>query len=275
MPAATARVVERQAPVDLLQAAGLVGVADLAALGVAVELAVRARDLDPALVLLEGAEREVEDAERERLEPSAAPARPPRSARLGSAEPAFRPARYSGEPPRSTQISTGWGPRIATRGCARWADFGGRRNRASRMVRRSANGPSPGRATNSVARGDNEPVPLGIAASACFRSPVNGHQNSSASLWITQSAPISPGDPRDLLLAALLHVVDSTPDALEPHDSGALVRLEDLDGAVGGPGVGDDEEVDSLRAVITQVVLDDVRLVADLERHCEPHGAGG
>ena len=57
--------------------------------------------------------------------------------------------------------------------------------------------------------------------------------------------------------------------------SGALVGLEDLDGAVGGPGVGDDEEVDSLRAVITQVVLDDVRLVADLERHREPHGAAG
>ena len=83
------------------------------------------------------------------------------------------------------------------------------------------------------------------------------------------------GDSGYLSLAALLHVVDSTPDALEPHDSGRLVGLDDLDGAVGGPGVSDDEEVDSLRAVVTQVVLDDVRLVADLERHCEPHGGGG
>ena len=64
MPSAHGVVVERQAPVDLLQAAGLVGVANLAALGVAVELSVRARDLDPALVLLEGAKREVEDANR-------------------------------------------------------------------------------------------------------------------------------------------------------------------------------------------------------------------
>ena len=46
-------------------------------------------------------------------------------------------------------------------------------------------------ATNSVRGAITIPKRSGIAASVCLRSPVSGHQNSSPSLWITQSAPSS------------------------------------------------------------------------------------
>ena len=50
-----------------------------------------------------------------------------------------------------------------------------------------------------------------------------------------------------------------------------LVGAQQIDSAVGGTVIGHDHEVDSLREVIVQVGLDHLGLVADEQRHHQPH----
>jgi hypothetical protein len=76
-----------------------------------------------------------------------------------------------------------------------------------------------------------------------------------------------PSGPVDLVGAELGRLV---PDHV--GQAGLGVALQDLRRPVDRRVVGDDEEVDAERAVVAQVVLDDVRLVADLERHDQAHG---
>ena len=106
-----------------------------------------------------------------------------------------------------------------------------------------------------------------------FSEPSIGHQNSSASVWTTQSAPSSVGreaghvghPPRTLL--AVVHV--GRPDHGE--QAGFRVAGEDVHRLVGGAVVGDDEVVDAERVMEAQVVLEDVSLVPDLVRHRDAH----
>ena len=58
-------------------------------------------------------------------------------------------------------------------------------------VIRSKKGSSPGRAANSLRGATTSPYCSGTASNVSFRLPARGHQNSSASLWMIQSAPNS------------------------------------------------------------------------------------
>src|SRR2546426_1173753 len=74
---------------------------------------------------------------------------------------------------------------------------------ASRTVMRSENSPSPGRGRNGRTKVRTTPYRSGMCASTSLRFPPEGHQNSSASELITQSAPRSA--------AAVQHLVEEHP----------------------------------------------------------------
>ena len=122
--------------------------------------------------------------------------------------------------------------------------------------------------------GEDHPVGLGDRCQGLLEGPL---RRPPELVRVVVDHPVGAHlgrDARDPLLAALpLHVVDAALHALEVNEPRRLVALEDLEGPVRRAGVGDDEEVDALRAMEAQVVLDDVRLVANLVDHPEPHGS--
>ena len=99
-----------------------------------------------------------------------------------------------------------------------------------------------------------------------------GTQNSSASVWITQSAsmlrlrqPRHTRPPR--ALAHLVPLEDPAEVAV------SRIRLEDVGRAVTRVVVGRDDEVDAGVQVVGDLGVDDVDLVADEERLDELHAA--
>ena len=75
-------------------------------------------------------------------------------------------------------------------------------------------------------------------------------------------------------LAGPPHLVGAQLASLIPdhmRQPGGGVSVEDLRGPVGRAVICDDEEIDAQGSVKPQVVLDDVRFVADLQGHDQPH----
>ena len=62
-------------------------------------------------------------------------------------------------------------------------------------------------------------------------------------------------------------------DVVELDQPRLPVGLEDLEGAIGRPVVADQEQVDSLRAVVAEVGLDQVLGIPNEDCHRESHGA--
>ena len=129
--------------------------------------------------------------------------------------------------------------------------------RASRIVSRSANVPGPSGLPTNSHRGAPPPLRTwqGRAASVSVSEPETGHQNSSASVWTTQSASSSvAARPRHLRQPSGARGPVVGPRLVDHrHQSGLRVATEDPRGLVGGAVVGDDEVVHAERVVKAQV----------------------
>ena len=138
-------------------------------------------------------------------------------------------------------------------------------SRGTPGARQTSRGRPAGRRTPRGGRRQRRSCP-GSPASASLIVPEIGHQNSSASLWITQSASNSVAAIRPMRVyhsgAQGPQVAALVPEHVRQPRVG--VAGEDLRRPVHGAVVHDDEEIDPHRAVKAQVVFDDVFLVADL-----------
>ncbi len=193
--------------------------------------------------------------------------------RLRRAGRAFRPGRHAVRSRDFTQTSIGWVVHNLISGWARWAVFGGRRKRASRIIRRSANEPAPsGRGRNSVRGASTHPEAVGDRRQRLLE--VGPGQRPPELVGVVVDDPVRSHlvrHPPDLGGALLQDLEQRTRHADQSQDAGSLVGLENLPRAVGGAIVQRDEEVDPLRPVEAEVVLDHVRLVADHDGHRELH----
>ena len=199
-------------------------------------------DVLPAAVL-ERADREVEDLERE----PAAQRDQPASERLVVAAP---------DADVGTARCTDF--RCVLSGCG-WKD-----GVRYRTVIRSAKNGSPTVGTgDEVAPGSAHDAE---AAGDCFEHVLqalsSGHQNSSASALITQSAPKSVAASRAMRVTHSVWRRSSPGSRMRWSTPSDALALEDLRRAVDRPVVGGDDEVDAGAQMVRDLSVHDVGLVA-------------
>ena len=142
---------------------------------------------------------------------------------------------------------------------------------------RSWNASCPsGRRTKWRHRPRTAPYRGGTAARISRIVPRLGHQNSSASQLITQSAPCSVAASRAIRVTHAACSRVSPSSRRRRSTPVAFVASEDVGRAVDGAMVGREDEIDSALEVVADARLDDVRLVADEqgedELHAPPRG---
>ena len=144
--------------------------------------------------------------------------------------------------PRPTRTSAA--PRCADLKCVLsgcgWND--GAQSRA--VIRSAKNRSSSGRGTKLRQAPRTTPKRSGIAANSARKSPPRGHQNSSASVFRTQSAPNSTAASRAIRVTHSLWRRSSPGSRIEMQVTLARVALEDLRRPVLRAIVGRDDEVD-------------------------------
>ena len=146
----------------------------------------------------------------------------------------------------------------------------GRASRDGRSCARRRTPPSSGRGRKWRQQPRTTPKRSGTAARTSFSVPPRGHQNSSASEWITQSAPCSVAARRAIR-------VTHRPGACRRRPPGGGGGALCARTARGSPSfrrssvVRRDDEVDSRVQVEGELRVDHVGLVTRQERHDEPH----
>ena len=186
------------------------------------------------------------------------------------------------ERPRRGRRPDALRPRRRPRGWPRWATFttglygvpgsliGA--GVARRSVIRSPNQPwSPQGGTKFRVSARTTPYSAGTEASASGIEPARGHQNSSASLAITQSAPCSVAARRAIRVchSACRATCDSS--RITRSTPSRAYRLENLRRSVARAVVGRDHEVHPGGEVEREVGVHDVRLVPDKQRQHDLH----
>ena len=139
-------------------------------------------------------------------------------------------------------------------------------------MRSAKNAPSSGRGRKWRQQPRTTPYRAGTVARTSFSDPPRGHQNSSASVWITQSAACSVAASRAIRVTHSSWRMSVGRLANELQTACALVPLEDLGRPVGRCVVRRDDVVDTGMQVICDLRVDDVRLVPREERHDDLHG---
>ena len=140
----------------------------------------------------------------------------------------------------SARARCGFPPRSSTFGSARWATFWcawkivalapgrrGRRRRHGHALGEEAHRPraSAGNAASTLGRRRSARAPSQAPPS---REPPRGHQNSSASVFRTQSAPKSVAASLAMRVTHSLWRISSPGSLIRCKDAGALVPFEDL-----------------------------------------------
>jgi hypothetical protein len=266
-------VVERHLAVDLLEPTGLVRVSHPARLLVASQVSVGDRQAHEAGVLLEGANREVQHADRKRGREKQLQLADLRMRLPGAAHGPTDEA-VSGRAAVVDPDVDGVGLSDPDLGMGAVNDLGrtpeaslphGQPLRPKLLTR-------PG--DELRARGRDEPEALGDPGDGLLERP--GHRPPELVVVVVNDpvgAPlIGPSGERGSPLRPRLARVAL--DVVELDQAHLAVGLEDLERAVGRPVVADQEEVHPLRAVVTEIRLDQVLGVADEDRHRKAHGPG-
>ncbi len=166
-------------------------------------------------------------------------------------------------------------PRRARRGGrpspGRGAASGGPTVGRTRTVKRSNGGASPGRSTKWRMSPRTTPNRGGTAARISSYDPARGHQNSSASLGITQSAACSTAACRDIRVthSAWRSTSASSRFTTTRSSCACLRRISEVPSVE--PVVGDKHDVDAPSEVVSEPGVDEVRLVPDEQCHRDPH----
>ena len=118
----------------------------------------------------------------------------------------------------------------------------------------------------------DEPVSPRDRAQHVGERPPRGHQNSSTSPLITQSAPCSLAARRAIRVTHSRCLNGPSGSRITRTTTVSLVSGQHVLGAVARRVIGDEDEVDACTEVELEVLLDDVALVAREQGHHDPHG---
>ena len=264
-------VLERHLPVDVLEPPGPVGVPHPSRVLVATQVAVRDGDPDEARVLLQRANREVQDTDRE-------------AGRQEQFELGCLGVRLAGAAYGPSDEAVAWRGAVIDPDVHRvglpdpdlrmGAVDDLRRAPEARLPHGEALGPEllAGPGDELRPRGRDEPEPLGNRLQHLLEGP---RQRPPELVVVVVDHPIRA----ELIRLAGEHRPTRRPrvagvslDVVELDQPGLAVRLQDLEGAVGRPVVADQEEIDALRPVVAQIRLDQVLGVADEDGHRKAHG---